>query len=279
MKELILINFESGCSMNVEFATIASSSNGNSVYIGTKYTKILIDAGLSGKKIQEGLKKLNLTGNDIDAIFVTHEHIDHVDGIGVLSRRFNIPIYATEGTWGYMPSKVGNINADNRNFIYSEENFILNDLLIRPFSIPHDSAEPVGYSVFADKFKISIATDIGHVTENIVENIKNSDILLLESNHDEDMLKNGSYPYSLKQRILGNNGHLSNRIAGNLIANIINEKLKHVFLGHLSNENNTSYIAYETVKNILNQYNISVGSCLNLHLAPRADISNKIELH
>lgn len=264
--------------MAVEFSAIASSSDGNSIYIGTDNTKILIDAGLSGKKIQQGLDVLHLNGEDIDAIFVTHEHTDHIKGIGVLSRRFNIPIYATEGTWNSMYNNIGAIPERNIKFVYKDENCIVNDISVLPFEIPHDASEPVGYSIYTHKHKVSVATDIGHITETILENIKDSNILLLESNHDIQMLKNGSYPYLLKERILGKNGHLSNEIAGKVIACIMNEKLGHVFLGHLSIENNTPSVAYNTVKEILNEYGINIGTYLKLYLAPRYGVNNYIKL-
>lgn len=264
--------------MAVEFATIASGSSGNSVYIGTKHTKILIDAGLSGKKIEQGLKDLNLTGYDLSAIFVTHEHIDHVDGVGVLSRRYNLPIYATEGTWHCMPSKVGAIAEKNKFYVYNEENCIINDLCIHPFSIPHDAAEPVGYSIRVDNCKIAVATDMGHVTKTVLENLRDCNAILIESNHDVEMLKTGSYPYQLKQRVLGNNGHLSNETAGKLLACIMNDKLSYAFLGHLSAENNTPSLAFSTVKNILNEYGIEIGTYLNLFLAPRYGVENPVSI-
>ncbi len=266
--------------MGVEFATIASGSSGNSIYIGTDSTKILIDAGLSGKKIQDGLSDIGVCGNDIDGIFVTHEHIDHVQGIGVLSRRFDIPVYATAGTWKAMPACIGELKEKNKRFVYSDEACVINDICIRPYDIPHDAAEPVGYSIFAEKFKISAATDIGHVTECVMENIKDSDLLLLESNHDVDMLKNGDYPYHLKKRILGNNGHLSNETAGKLLAWAVSESksLQHVFLGHLSKENNTPAAAYNTVRAVLDEYDIRTGDFLNIYVAARYGVERTIKL-
>lgn len=198
------------------FCTIASGSSGNSLFMGTKHTKILIDAGVSGKRILEGLEKLSLTGDQIDALFITHEHIDHVKGAGVFSRKFDVPIYATMETWDAMEGILGKIAPRNKRFVYEGEPCVINDLCVKPFAIPHDAAAPVGYSVFAGEKKITVATDIGHVTDTIRENITDSDILLLESNHDEDMVKKGRYPWNLKQRILGERGHLSNRTAGRI---------------------------------------------------------------
>ena len=265
--------------MAAEFATVASGSSGNCVYFGTENTKILIDAGLSGKKIQDGLAEIGVSGSDIDCVFVTHEHIDHVAGIGVLSRRFDIPVFATEGTWKCMPSSVGKIKDENKRIIEHNKQCVIHDLCVIPYSIPHDAAEPVGYNILTEKFKVSVATDIGHVTEEIMENIKDCDLLLLESNHDIDMLKEGDYPYYLKRRILGEKGHLSNETAGKLLAWVIcqNSKLKNVFLGHLSKENNTPKVAYDTVKRILSDYNIEAGRDFNLFLAQRYGVGRLIK--
>lgn len=266
--------------MKLKFATIASSSSGNCVYIGTEYTNILIDAGLSGKKIEEALKDLELTGQDIDAVFVTHEHIDHVDGVGVLARRYNIPIYATEGTWANMPSKVKaeTIRDDFKRNVYADENMVFNDLLIRPFDIPHDAEQPVGYSVMTDNDKITVATDIGHISDTIKENVKGSSILLLESNHDLDMLKNGSYAYNLKQRILSDYGHLSNDNAGKFLSDYADSRLKYVFLGHLSKENNTPRVAFDTVKDIVTDSGVELGGDFDMWVAAPYGVKRRIEL-
>ncbi len=266
--------------MKLKFATIASSSSGNCVYVGTEYTNILVDAGLSGKKIEEGLKDLELTGADIDAIFVTHEHIDHVDGVGVLSRRYHIPVYATEGTWENMPSKVKpeTIRDDFKRNVYADENLAFNDLCIKPFAIPHDAAEPVGYSIMTDRDKITIATDIGHISDTIRENVKGSSLLLLESNHDVDMLKNGSYAYNLKQRILSDYGHLSNDNAGKFLGDFADSKLKYVFLGHLSRENNTPRVAFDTVSSIVTGSGIELGGDFEMWVAAPYGVKRRIEL-
>lgn len=264
--------------MAVRFCPIASGSSGNSIYVGTEHTHILVDAGLSGKRVQEGLKGLNVEGANLQGLFITHEHNDHIKGAGIISRRFNIPIYATAGTWKGMKNEIGAIAPQNVKYIYEDENCIINDMCIRPFGIPHDAAEPVGYNIFSGNTKITIATDIGHVTEEIKESISGSDILLLEANHDLKMLKEGSYPWHLKQRILGEKGHLSNDTAGNLISEIMCGRLKYIYLGHLSEENNLPYLAYETVEKILNDNQIKLGSYLKMDLAARYSNSKMIEL-
>lgn len=255
--------------MSVRFCPIASGSSGNCIYTGTESTNILFDAGISGKKIKEGLDILNVDGNKIDALFITHEHSDHIKGAGIISRRFDIPIYATEGTWKAMESSIGEISRKNIKIIYSGESCVINDMCVMPFDIPHDAAEPVGYSIFAKNYKMTIATDLGHITETVKENIMGSDVILIESNHDVDMLKCGSYPWALKQRILGDKGHISNETAGKFISEIMDNKLKHIYLGHLSDENNEPHLAYETVKSILNENDIEVGTYLKMDMASR----------
>lgn len=263
--------------MAVRFCSVASGSSGNSIYAGTEHTHILFDAGLSGKRIQEGLGEIGIDGTQIDALFITHEHSDHIKGAGILSRRFDIPIYATPGTWEAMEGQLGAISYENKQFVYQGEHCVINDLCVKPFAIPHDAAEPVGYSVFTDTCKMTIATDIGHITDTLRENLMDSNILLLESNHDIQMLKNGSYTWALKQRVLGENGHLSNVMAGQLLSEVMSGKLEQVFLGHLSGDNNFPSLALRTVKEVLEKNGISVEKNFQLELAHRHKVSRMIE--
>ena len=264
--------------MDLEFCTIASGSSGNCSYIGTEYTKILMDAGISGKKIQEGLAELGLSGDQIDGLFITHEHVDHIKGAGVFSRRFDVPIYATPDTWAAMEGSIGKIAPWNKKFVYEDEVCAVNDLCITPFAIPHDAAEPVGFSVCSGKKKITLATDIGHVTDNLREHIENSNILLLEANHDEKMLRMGSYPWKLKQRILSDRGHLSNHTAGQLLSEVMTGEMQHVCLGHLSDENNDPHLAYETVEGILRNNHIEVGTDVKMDMAYRFRNGAKVRI-
>lgn len=262
----------------VKFCPLASGSSGNCIFAGTDNTHILIDAGVSGKKIQEAMIDIGEDASKIDAIFVTHEHKDHIKAVGILSRRFDIPVYATEGTWQGMADDIGAISRKNRCIIYSGEKTIVNDMCVKAFDVPHDAIQPVGYSIFAGGTKVTVATDMGHYNDIIKENIADSNAILLEANHDIDMLKKGSYPYMLKQRILGLNGHLANVTAGSLLGDIMNEKVRHVFLGHLSKDNNTEQIAFDTVKKVLESRNITVGKDIMVEMAKRDCASSVIRL-
>lgn len=233
------------------FYSLYSGSSGNSLLVQTSDTRILIDAGESSKKISSALSSLDIDPNSINAILVTHEHTDHIKGLGTFSKKYNVPVYANARTWDAMPEQSIKINEKNiRNFTI-EENFEIGDLKIHPFKIPHDAANPCGFNIIHNNKKISIATDIGHMTSNIAHKLEDSIFVLLESNYDPDVLKYSRYPYLLKQRIAGPNGHLANIDAGKTISFLMNSGLKEVMLGHLSKENNFPELAYKTVVNEL----------------------------
>ena len=263
--------------MAVHFCTIASGSSGNCIFTGSDSTRILIDAGLSGKRIENGLTSVGIDPRTLDALFVTHEHSDHITGIGILSRRFDIPIYATPGTWQAMDTynALGKIHPRNKLLAYSGERIVLNDLCVTPFSIPHDAAEPVGYTIESEGRKIAVATDIGKPTPLIERSITDCDVLLLESNHDLDLLENGPYPIQLKRRIRGDFGHLSNIAAGELITRVHTPRLAAIILGHLSEENNRPAVAFDTVRDILFAHDITA----TLLVADRHRPGRLISLH
>lgn len=264
--------------MAVTLCPLASGSSGNCSYIATEQTHLLIDAGLSGKKIESALTQINVSPSCLDAIFITHEHNDHIIGAGVLSRRYDLPLFATEKTWAKLENLnlIGQIAAHNKRIIYNEESAVINDIKVCPYPIPHDAAEPVGFTVTAQNRKIAFATDFGHITDTIREYITDSDALVIESNHDMDMLMHGPYPYRLKKRISSDSGHLSNETTGTLITQIFTSKLKHIYLAHLSEENNTPSLAHSTVLNILTKAKLKIGVDLMLHLAQRSAVSSKL---
>lgn len=259
----------------MKFCSLFSGSSGNSIFIASNETRILIDAGLPGKSIEAALKEISEEPKDIDGIFITHEHSDHIKGVGVLSRKYNIPVYANEKTWESMQGLIGNIKDHNIRII-DKKSLNIKDMDIITYNIPHDAASPLGYAVYAGGKKACVATDLGNFTEEVKSNIKDADILLLESNHDVEMLKFGPYPYVLKRRILSDIGHLSNEACGNAIVEIMTEKPKRVILGHLSNTNNYPDLAYQTVINILNDNNIKLDKDIFLTMADRSKPSGYI---
>ena len=260
-----------------KFCSLYSGSSGNSLFVENNNAKILIDAGESAKKIVEALNSIQVDIKDIDAILVTHEHKDHIKGLGTLSQKYDIPVYANPETWDAMPDQSIKISDYNKNKFTTNEDFAIKDLVISPFKIPHDAANPCGYNISFKKEKISIATDLGHITEDILGKLEKSSFVLLESNYEPQMLDVSPYPYVLKQRIKGPKGHLSNKMAGETISNLINSGLKTVMLGHLSKENNFPELAYKTVVEnlIANSYD---ENSLNLYVAKRDEQSKIINI-
>lgn len=230
--------------------SIASGSSGNCIYAGTDTTHILVDVGLSGKRIEAGLKELDLKGSDIDGILITHEHSDHIAGLGVLSRRYDIPFYCTEGTADYIRNDKlsGKIDESLIHIVKQDHRFSIKDLMITPFAISHDACEPVGYRFCHGNSKSAVCTDLGVYSDYTVEMLKGLDVIYLEANHDVRMLETGPYPYYLKRRILGNRGHLSNEASARLLCSVLHDGFGTVVLSHLSKENNLPDLAYESVK-------------------------------
>ncbi len=255
--------------MSFKFCSLSSGSTGNCQYVETNNMRVLVDAGLSGKKTQELLASIDVDPATIDCILVTHEHMDHVKGAGILSRRFNIPIYANQSTWVSMESGLGKIKDENIKIFDTGCDFELGDLGILPFKVSHDCSEPVGYSFYNKSKKISILTDTGCIDSDIKKTIMNSNLLMIESNHDKNMLKMGSYPWFLKQRVSGEFGHLSNEDAGKLIAEVLSGNNENILLGHLSKENNFPELAYQTVANILNENGVDISCDVSLDLTFR----------
>ena len=233
----------------MRLCSIASGSSGNCIYVGSDKTHLLVDAGISGKKVEFGLNSLDLTTGDLDGILVTHEHSDHIKGLGVVARKCGVPIYATQGTIRAMENSgsLGKMPEGIFHEVTPDQDCPIGDLTIHPFRISHDAAEPVAYRIGQGDREVGIATDMGVYDEYIVKNLEGLDALLLEANHDVNMLQVGKYPYYLKRRILGDKGHLSNETAGQLLCRLLHDNMKQILLGHLSRENNYEALAYETV--------------------------------
>lgn len=233
----------------MKLCSIASGSSGNCIYVGSGSTNLLVDAGISAKRIENGLSGIDILPDSLQGVLITHEHSDHVQGLGVIARKYHIPIYATFETARAIKQikSLGEIPEELFCFIQPNEAFQINDIAVEPFSTSHDAANPVCYSFESEGNKIGLATDLGKYDDYIVSKLKESELLFVEANHDVNMLMVGKYPYYLKQRILGDRGHLSNETSADLISKLINPRLKHIFLAHLSKENNYEELAYETV--------------------------------
>ena len=252
----------------LNFCSLYSGSSGNCLFVESDNTKLLIDAGVSLKKIEEGLDTLEVPSSSIDAILVTHEHSDHIKNLANLSKKYDIPVYSCIETFDAMPMQTNKISEYNINKIKVGEHFSINDLDINPFSIPHDAANPCGFTISNKNKKIGIATDIGHMTKQILRHLEGSDFVLLESNYEPEVLRACRYPFILKRRISGPNGHLSNEEAGKTINYLLHDNLKSAILGHLSKESNLPELAYQTVIDEIISNGTSVEK-INLSVASR----------
>ena len=260
----------------VKFCSLFSGSSGNCLLVSDGVTTILVDAGMSGKRILDAIKSIGCDPSTIDGICITHEHSDHIKGAGILSRMLDVPIFANENTWKSMEKELGKVGEVNKRYFKTGEEFSIGDICVHPFSIPHDASEPVGFNFFVENKKISIATDIGHANKELFDNIVGSDFTLLEANHDVEMVRMGPYPWHLKQRILGDNGHLSNIMAGKLLARLVENGTTNFLLGHLSGDNNFPQLAYETVKNVLEEKGIKTGTDVRFEVAMRDRVGSFI---
>lgn len=265
----------------MRLCSIASGSSGNCIYVGSEATHLLVDVGISGKRTESGLQELGLAGRDIDGILVTHEHADHISGLGVMARKYEIPIYATAGTIEAMKNCAGLGNVDESLFreVQEDKKLTIKDLTVNPMHISHDAAQPVGYRISYGNKKVAVCTDLGVYNDYTVECLKGMDALLLEANHDVNMLQVGPYPYYLKQRILGERGHLSNENSGRLLCRILHDKLQTVLLGHLSKENNLPELAYESVRMEINlDDNPYKAGDFDIRVAKRSEVTPVVEI-
>ncbi|OQX61879.1 MAG: MBL fold metallo-hydrolase [Desulfococcus sp. 4484_241] len=227
-------------------SVLASGSRGNSVFMSDGNTSVLVDAGLSGREIEKRLACLGVTPSSLDAIIISHEHTDHVRGAGVLARRYKLPVWISQATHEAAASCLGELG---QSFHFEcGKPFCLK---IHPFPLSHDACDPAGFTFFANGVKIGLATDLGVPTAVVKTRLRECRILILEANHDPEMLLEGSYPWPVKQRIKGRNGHLSNEDSRTLIAELDHDGLAHVVLAHLSMENNTPEKALSTVGSAL----------------------------
>lgn len=240
-------------------SVLASSSTGNATYIETPKHRVLVDAGFSGKKMAALLGSIGRSLADVDSLFITHEHSDHVAGVGVLARRYpNLNIYANAGTFAHLPKSVGAISYDQMHVFKRGTTLSLDDLDIESFAVSHDAAEPQFYQFHHDDRAFTILTDTGYVSDRLAGTIRDADAYIMEANHDLTMLREGPYPWSLKQRILSDYGHLSNEDGANAIMDVIGLRTKRIYLGHRSAHNNTKPLAHTTVADLLRQEGLGV---------------------
>ncbi|QHI72285.1 MBL fold metallo-hydrolase [Aminipila terrae] len=260
--------------MSLSFCSFSSGSSGNCYLVRSNDTALLIDVGISGKKILEGLSATETPQEQVKGVLVTHEHIDHVKSLRIISKKLpEVETYANAGTWSQIEE---NVPEERRKVFITGETFAIGDIEVKPFHISHDAAEPVGFSFFSEGKQISIVTDTGYITDEIFDEMKQADLLALEANHDENMLKVGRYPWNVKQRILGNKGHLSNVAAGNCLCRLLDEccsKPRNILLAHLSRENNFPEMAYQTIKNVLEESEHYLGKQLQLNTMMKDEIS------
>lgn len=260
--------------MRLEFCSLNSGSNGNSSFASAGKTRILVDAGLTGRSIAKALEKIRVLPETIDAILVTHEHSDHVQGVGVLSRKYHIPVYANEATWQAMMRSIGEVPPGLIRIFESENEFYIGDIGVQSIPIPHDAAEPVAFRLYAGSRSVSVATDMGRVPKKVLRHLSGSDLILLESNHDPDMLRsNTRYPEALKQRILGSHGHLSNLTCAQTLMALYETGVRHALLGHLSRDNNTPELAMRTVQDELKRQGLLPGEDIRLDMTWRDRLS------
>lgn len=253
------------------FCSLVSGSSGNALYLEHKNTKILIDCGISCSRICEALKSIDVSPADIDGILVTHEHSDHVSGIKVFTNKFDCPVYTGEKT-------LEKITCYDGISVVAGEFFETGDISVMPFNIPHDASQPFGYTFMLDGVKLSVATDMGKIDARVAETLRGSEFVFIEANHDVEMLKTGPYPYYLKERIRGNEGHLSNEQCASLVAALARTGTSRFVLGHLSNTNNTPQIALDTVANVLVSEGHKIGEDITLDVAKRHSVSKIYEI-
>ncbi|MGX7108926.1 MBL fold metallo-hydrolase [Facklamia miroungae] len=251
---------------DLSFSILASGSTGNCTYIESGQKRFIVDAGLSGKKIESLFKQIDRDISLVDAIFVTHEHKDHIHGVGVLSRRYNLPVYANKATWKAMDRMIGEIAPENKQYIEPETMLQLGDIDIVSYNVSHDAAHPQFYAFQKGKKQFVMLTDTGYVSERLRSQLKNADAYLIESNHEIELLRYGPYPWSVKQRILSDKGHLSNQDGALAIRDLMGAKTKDIYLGHLSQDNNTKELAMLTMEETLQGYDVDTRNELILHM-------------
>jgi phosphoribosyl 1,2-cyclic phosphodiesterase len=242
--------------LTLRYSVLASGSTGNALYVENEEHRILIDAGLSGKQLEKLMDQAGIDPRSLEALLVTHEHSDHIKGAGIMARRYDLPVYANEATWDAMAPLIGEIDEGRKNIVNTGEAIDFGTIKVESYGISHDAAEPVGFCFYEDDVQLALTTDLGYVSDRIKQKIAGSQAIIMESNHDVEMLRMGAYPWSIKRRILSDVGHLSNEGAAEALCDILSGATEKVHLAHLSQDNNMLELARLTVKNILEDHGI-----------------------
>ena len=236
----------------IKFISLFSGSSGNSYFLQIDENKYLVDVGVAHSKIVQELKKIGEKISNIDAIFITHEHIDHVRALSLINKKYNIPIYINKKTFNQISSKI-EIFQENNIKLFTNEEFKHNNIKIKPFSVLHDAIDPVGFSFFdKNDNKATVVTDLGKITDEVYDNVVGSDLLVLEANYDEELIRYSEYPLELINRIVSSEGHLPNSESLNLVADLVDKGLKHIALAHISRSNNNFEIVSQMFENRIN---------------------------
>ena len=260
------------------FCPLFSGSSGNSYYIGSASSGILVDAGRTAKQLINMLDFCGIEISAVKAIFVTHEHSDHVKGLRVLASRYHLPVYSSFGTLSALDN-MGCLNGNFQSEVIDERGVECSGVFIKPFHTSHDSAESVGYCIQTqDGRSVAISTDLGYMSDEVRGAISGIDLVVLESNHDIGMLNNGPYPYPLKKRILSATGHLSNLACADELCALAESGTMRFVLAHLSSENNTPELAYQTSLCSLTLAGLKLGTDFELCVAPKENITGKITI-
>ena len=258
----------------LELCTLASGSSGNSLLVSDGRTHILVDAGISCRRITNSLKALGVDPRELTGVLITHEHTDHMAGLATLTKQLRLPVYASRGTGRQLCYRIAFLEELLRPVTPGEE-FSVGGIDVESFPTSHDAAESTGFALSAGGRKAAVVTDLGYVTPEVLKGIRGADLLVCEANHDVEWLQSGPYPYYLKARILGDRGHLSNEAGAELAWTAVEGGARTVVLAHLSHENNTPARAHEVVRGLLERRGAAVGRDVALEVAPRSEASRR----
>lgn len=244
--------------MTLRFSVLASGSTGNAFFIQSKKTKLLVDVGLSGKQMDRLFEEVKVNPHELSGILVTHEHTDHIKGLGVLARKYDLPIFANEKTWAKMESSIGKLTLDQKFHFESNSVKTFHDIDVESFSVSHDAVDPMFFTFHKDDQKVVLLTDLGYVSEKIKKTIEDANAYIIEANHDINMLQMGHYPWNVKRRILGDYGHISNEDCGLALSEIMTDRTERVYLAHLSKDNNMKELARMSVEQVLSERGMTI---------------------